>query len=69
MNSLRQIVMYDNDVDVPADAVDGETLPVVRGSGPRDGELMGHATIVKKDGGLALDFQPEEKNWGKGDES
>jgi len=59
--SKRQIVIYSNDADAPADLQVGEVVPVVRGDGPREGDLMGMATVIRADDELKLELNPVEK--------
>ena len=56
----ERIVMYRFDAEVPADLADGEVVPVVRGDGPREGDLMGMATITRTGDGLQINVNPIE---------
>lgn len=57
---LRQVQMSMNEIEVPADAVDGERLEVIRLGGPRDGDRIGYATVPRlPDEALYLDVEPE----------
>lgn len=55
----RQIVIYSNDAEAPANVREGEVLPAVRGDGPREGDFMGWATVHLSDGGLDLKLTQE----------
>ncbi|HTP20861.1 MAG TPA: hypothetical protein VMJ65_14735 [Solirubrobacteraceae bacterium] len=53
-----RILMYDDHYDLEADpaqtAAVGDTLPVFRGNGPGEGDVIGTATVtaIGEDGGL-----------------
>jgi hypothetical protein len=57
----RQIVMYRFDAECPEGLADGEVVPVVRGDGPRERDLMGMATITRTGDDLQIDVNPIEE--------
>ncbi len=42
---MERIILYKDVVDVPATVSVGEEVLLVRGDGPREGEVMAHAII------------------------
>jgi hypothetical protein len=59
--SERRIVLYSKGAEAPADARAGEVLPVIRGDGPREGDLMGLARITGTEDGLEFVIEPAEQ--------
>ena len=58
--SERRIVLYSNEVEGPTHARAGEVLPVIRGNGPRECDLMG-ARLTSTEDGLAFVMEPAEQ--------
>lgn len=56
---IPTLTMYDNEAHLNIEARGGELVRVIRGNGPREGELMGWARVTPTpDGGLEIDFTP-----------
>ncbi len=60
----RRIVMYMDITETPPDLEVGEVLPVIRGGGPRDGELIGMATVISTDDGVGIHVEPSDDHAG-----
>jgi hypothetical protein len=43
---LKRVILYMDVVDVPADLAAGERIAVIRGDGPREDDVMFHATYT-----------------------
>ena len=55
----RFIGMSMDIITTPADIQDGEVLPAIRVGGPRDGDLIGYATVtLEMDGAISLFIEP-----------
>jgi hypothetical protein len=54
----RRITMYSQEVHAPEDVRVGEVLPLVRGDGIREGELMGWVSVRAHDegGGVSIEI-------------
>jgi hypothetical protein len=55
-HGLRRIVMYKDETHAPVGLTVGERVIVVRGDGPREGDVMAHATITETNPGLTFEI-------------
>ena len=63
---VGRLILYDREAHLAPDADTlrvGDTLEVVRGNGPREGEHMGTATVTgfAEDGSLVLDVRSDRQ--------
>jgi hypothetical protein len=45
----RRIILYTDEVHTPTDLRVGERIALIRGDGPREGELMDYAIVTASD--------------------
>ena len=56
---VKKIVVYGDETHVPAGVKVGDRVELIRGDGPREGELMAYAVITRRDPDGGIGFKVE----------